>query len=469
MSRLNRRGFMKVSAASLGAAAAACSQPTVEKKSPNILVIITDQMSSKMLSCAGNKHVKTPNLDRLAASGVRFERAYCTAPVCIPSRFSLITGRMPSEISLRSNDLKPSGDIPQIVFEQGIGSAFKNADYDAAYGGKEHLPKMRVKDLGYDYICKDERDVLAETCADFIKQERDKPFLLVSSLINPHDICYMAIRDFAESDFSKHLIKTGVIEVATLDKALFVPENIGSDEFFEKHCPPLPDNFEAQQDEPEAVHSLLAQRPFRLKARERWPEKQWRMHRWAYHRLTEFVDAQIGVILDALEESGKVEDTVVIFTSDHGDMDSSHRMEHKTVFYDEASRIPLIVSQPGTTVAGKVEDTNLVSNGLDLYPTLCDYAGIAVPEDLRGQSFRPLAEGRPDYTPRKYIPVENEIGYMVVTDKFKYAMHDSGKNREQLYDLANDPDEMRNALNDAGNEDVIRKHRALFREEFGNM
>lgn len=471
MPNINRRSFIQTSGAFLAASSAlsSCTQSESKVRQPNIILIITDQQSAGMMSCAGNRYLNTPALDRLAATGVTFSRAYCTAPVCVPSRFSLMTGRMPSEIGLRDNNYEHIGNIPEHILEHGLGHAFKNAGYDAAYGGKVHLPKMDAIDLGFDYISDNERDELADTCATYIQEEREKPFFLVASLINPHDICYMAIRDFAESEFSKYLIKNGVVEVATLDKALQTPPDISDEEFFDDICPPVPENFEPQKDEPEAVRELLAQRPFRMKARERWSEKRWRQHRWAYHRLTEMVDSQIGVMLDALERSGKAAETVVIFTSDHGDMDSAHRMEHKTAFYEEASHIPLIVSQQDTTAAGTVDTETLVSNGLDLYPTLCDYAGIDVPGDLRGIRFRPVAEGREREQSRDYIPVENEIGYMIVTGEYKYALHDRGENREQLYDLTNDPGETRNALHDSDKQDIVKKHRALFQKEFSEL
>jgi len=464
---MNRRKFIKSSGTAVAAAMTVSPVSAQSAKRPNIIVIVTDQQSATMMSSAGNSYLKTPNMDRLAASGVSFERAYCSAPVCVPSRFSLMTGRMPSEIGMRSNELDGVIDIPKHILDQGLGQRFKRAGYDAAYGGKEHLPKMDVNDLGFDYICEDERDELAATCADYIKEERDKPFLLISSLINPHDICYMAIRDFAESEFSKYLIKAGVVEVKTLDRALKTPDAVSREEFLRDYCPPLPANFEPQQDEPDALRDLIALRPFRMKARKQWTDERWRMHRWAYHRLTEMVDTQVGIILDALDESGKAEETVVIFTSDHGDMDASHRMEHKTAFYDEASRIPLIVSQPGKTPSGIVDRSNLVSNGLDLYPTLCDYAGIELPHDLHGMSFRPLAEGLLPAHSRKAIPVENEIGRMIVSAGHKYAQHDGGENSEQLYDLAADPGEMRNAMKDNGKKDVVQDHRTMFVELFG--
>lgn len=471
METLNRRNFIKTSGCALSALSVGAVSEAARNNNdrPNILVILTDQQSASMMSCAGNEYVRTPAMDSLASSGVRFVRAYCTDPVCIPSRFSLMTGRMPGEIGLRSNEFAHIEKIPDRIIKQGLGHLFRNAGYDAVYGGKVHLPKMGVEDIGFDYVCQDERDELSRVCAEYIKRRHDRPFLLFASFINPHDICYMAIRDFAETAQAKRLLERGVTEVATLDRALKLPAGAGREEFFRSYCPLLPSNFEPQHDEPEAIRMLLARRSFRKNARERWTAERWRMHRWAYCRLTEMVDTQIGRVLDAMRESGKDKNTVVIFTSDHGDMDSAHRMEHKTVFYDEACRIPLIVGWPGIIPAGMIDDRHLVSNGLDLFPTLCDYAGIDIPDDIQGVSFRSAAEGRESVRKRReFIPVENEIGRMIITESYKYQIYDTGKNHEQLIDLQNDSGEMRNAIGDSDKVTIVHRHRKLFGDAFGN-
>ena len=420
-----------------------------------------------MMGCAGNAYVNTPAMDRLAATGVRFERAYCTNPVCVPSRFSLLTGRMPSEIGLRSNDYAHIQAVPEQITQQGLGWWFRRAGYDVAYGGGFDLPKMTAEDLGFDTITGDERDELAQVCADYVAQDRRKPFLLVASFINPHDICYMAIRDFAGTEEERRIVAQRKREIATLDDALQLPAGMSREAFFEQRCPQLPVNFEPQEDEPAAIRALLEQRPFRRNAREHWTDERWRLHRWAYVRLTEMVDAQIARICDAVRECGKEEHTVIVFSSDHGDMDAAHRMEHKTALYEEACRIPLIISQPGSTVAGAVDRTHLVSNGLDLFPTLCDYAGIRPPDELRGLSLRSLVEGRAPSAWRDSLPVESELGRMIVTQRFKYLLYDDGARREQLIDLWEDAGEMRNAAQDGRNADILQRHRLVFQDTFG--
>ncbi len=173
----------------------------------------------------------------------------------------------------------------------------------------------------------------------------------------------------------------------------------------------------------------------------------WRMHRWKYHRLTEYVDSQIGIVLDALEKSVYGKNTIVIFTSDHGDMDAAHRLEHKSFFYEEASRIPFIISGK-KIVEGKVDYTTLVNNGVDLLPTLCDLAGIKSPVGLPGKSIAHSLIGKNIENNAQRIYLENEIGYMVTDGRYKYAIYNTGKTNELLIDLKTDPGEMHNlALN----------------------
>ena len=433
-----------------------------QTRQPNILFVFTDQQSATMMSCAGNRYVATPAMDGLAARGVRFERAYCANPMCVPSRFSLMTGRMGSDIGLLNNTDAHIDAIPDDIKQNGMGWLLQKAGYRTAYGGKVHLPKgLTPEDLGFEVLTDDERDGLAESCVDFLAQEHERPFLLVASFINPHDICYMAIRDFAETELEKTLSRPERIEVREVDAALQLPEEMSREEFFAWHCPPLPANFEVQQGEPEAIRMMQARSPFKRKAREFYGEEQWRLHRWAYARLTERVDEQIGRVLKALDDRGLGEDTLVVFSSDHGDMDSSHRMEHKTAFYDEAARIPLVIAGAGVNHQNVV-DTHLVSNGLDLLPTFCDVAGLELPAGLKGSSLRPLLEGDAATEWRSVLPVESEMGRMIVVDHCKYMLHHEGDHREQLIDLLTDPGEMRNALNDPQHRGLLTDLRANF-------
>lgn len=195
--------------------------------------------------------------------------------------------------------------------------------------------------------------------------------------------------------------------------------------------------------------------------RENWTDEEWRMHRWAYARLTESSDALIGQVLDALEKSGFSKNTIVVFTSDHGDNDSSHKLEHKTFFYEEASRIPLIISSPWMKEKGKVDSVHTVSNGLDLLPTLCDLSGIKVPDDLPGYSLKPLLYNKKAKQWRSHIFMENQLGYLIHTGRYKYELDDKSGNklREVFTDLQVDPGETCNMINDVKYASIIAQLR----------
>ncbi|MBU6399364.1 MAG: sulfatase-like hydrolase/transferase [Verrucomicrobia bacterium] len=417
---------------------------------PNILYLVVDQLQADMLSCAGEHFVRTPAIDSLAADGVRFELAYCANPVCLPSRVAMMTGVLPSHFAIRSND-DNGGPMPRAALARSLGWLFERAGYATAYGGKTHWPRgMTPRAIGFEeYLTTDERDGLAKACARFIREKRERPFLLVASFINPHDICYLAIDAYTQAEHLPPAFPHSAVERATLAAALRLPAGVSRAEFFARLCPPLPANYAIPAFEPECVTRRYTEaRPFREYVRRHWSDQEWRLHRWAYCQLTEQVDAEIGLVLQALRAGGLERDTLIVFSSDHGDMNGAHRLEHKSVLYDEAARVPFIVSYKGVTRPGLVDRTHLVSAGLDLIPTLCDYAGIAAPPGLQGRSVRPLAEGRAAGAWRGEVIVESQDGRMLRTGRYKYNLYDSGAHREQVLDLFRDPGEMVNLAED---------------------
>ncbi len=431
---------------------------------PNILFIMTDQQHAGMMSCAGNKWLKTPALDRLAASGTRFERAYSANPVCVPSRFSLQTGLMPSAIGMGQNEDSPKATVTDTMVQQSLGNLFQRAGYETVYGGKVHLPpKMNnLKNIGYRNLTGDARQGLAQACAQFLKSPHEKPFLLFASFINPHDICYMGI--------NAHQVATGGaatnnVDSRTCETVLDRARQSGDLAAFARdHCPPVPANYGIPALEPECITRRFVElRPFRAYIRANWSEDQWRLHRWAYCRLTEMVDEQIAVVLDALRDAGLESNTLIVFTSDHGDLDAAHKLEHKSILYEEAVRIPFIMSLPGAIPKGIIDNGHFVSNGLDLLPTLCDYAGIDVPAGRAGQSVRPLAEGKAVEGWRDFVISETECGRMVRTDRFKYCLYNSGAHREQLTDLKDDPGEMKNLAEVPAFKSTLEQHHRLLK------
>lgn len=389
---------------------------------PNILFICTDQQYAGAMSCAGNDNLSTPGMDRIAAAGTRFERAYCTHPLCCPARGSFVSGMMPHECGVMSNGTP----IHPELLPQTIGNVLRGAGYDAALAGKWHVPGCDPEDCGLDHLCPTNDALVPKVSAEYFGADRDKPFFLFASFINPHDICQVA---------RSQDLPQGPVPSATLED-----------------CPGLPDNFAIPPYAPEALQFLRRVSP-RIYPTLDWTDDQWRHFRHAYYRLVEKVDAEIVRLLDALDASGKADNTVVIFTSDHGDGHGAHHWNQKTALWEEEIRIPMIVSVPGGE-GGRVEE-RLVSNGLDLLPTVCDYAGAACPDGLDGLSLRPLVESDTPDTWRDELVVETQTNFgdgpggasfarALVTDQYKYSVYVMGRNREQLVDLQADPGEMVN-------------------------
>jgi arylsulfatase A-like enzyme len=283
---------------------------------------------------------------------------------------------------------------------------------------------------------------LASACVDFFEEDHDCPFFLVASFDNPHNICEWR---------RQQNVPWGEIGE---------PPRV-------EDCPMVPANFAIPPFEPEAIRIIAEANP-RIYPGQRYSDEQWRRYRWAYNRLVERVDAQVGEILDGLEAAGLADNTVVIFSSDHGDGQGAHHLVQKSFLYEEAVRVPMIVSMPGMAQPGRVDD-RLVSNGLDIYATVCDLAGVESPEGAEGLSLRPILEGEDDADWRDYVVVETNWeghrcdGRTVRTDRFKYTTYTWGAYREQLIDLEADPGEMVNLAVYTKYRDELQRHRDLLR------
>ena len=430
---------------------------------------MTDQQHAGMMSCAGNEHLKTPAMDSLAATGVRFQNAFCANPVCTASRVSMLTGRMPSYYGVQSNEgwLREEF-LPRADRGQTLGSLFKRAGYETVYGGKVHLPTglVPLDEMGFRPISTDERMRLARTCAELLLQKRDRPLLMVASFTNPHDIGFMAAGARVRLGNPDAPPQKPPPPGSELALALKAPDGVSRQEFLSRLCPPLPPNFEIPEHErneapkPGDLHGYL---------RRHWTQDDWRLYRWAYCRLTEQVDSEIAVVLKAVRDAGLEEQTLIVFSSDHGDMDAAHRMQGKCTLYEESVRVPFIVSLKGVTRPGHVDRAHLVSSGLDLLPTLCDFAGIEPPKSLPGRSVRALAEGREVTAWREYVVTENWRSRMVRTARYKYNCFDSA--REQLFDLENDPGETVDLAASESHREIVAQHRnrlLSWRQEVGD-
>jgi len=430
-------------------------------KKPNILFIMTDQQYAGMMSCTGNSWLRTPALDRLASEGIRFEHGICSNPVCVPSRTSMATGVMSCRLGAPDNQTGMQIELPQPVAENSLGLLMKRAGYATFYGGKVHMCKqLAPPDAGYDVFDRDERGQLPANCIRFMENAArgNAPFFAVASFVNPHDICFA------------HRAKIGggregwgggaAVAADIYAEAVKLPDHA---------LPPLPANYELPELEPTGLsgrNNTTAVTPSGTMCKT-YSDRDWRIYRWIYARLTEMIDRKIGSILNALEELGAGDNTVVIFTSDHGNMHGNHRLASKGVFYEESVRVPFLMKHKGAIPAGLVNQTHLVNTGLDLLPTCCDYAGIAAPAGLLGISQRGAAEQRADAPAHDYVVSENDGARMLRDRGWKYTVYKpDSEPRESLVNLQNDPGEMKNLAVDPAHAETLAEYRALMKEWF---
>ena len=325
---------------------------------PNILVILTDQQTQQALSAYGDPYLHTPNMDSLVHSGLSFQNSYCTFPVCSPARSSLLTGRMPHETGVEVTDPPIRPGIPT------MGAHFRSAGYRAYYAGKLHLgPRYRKgteqtsDGPGFEYLSDeypegvprqlgtDTDPIWTDHAVEFLRSQQpphpdsDRPFLLVASLHNPHDICYWC-----------------------MDRREFLDIAPGSD------FPPLPANFEPLEDETEFVGLCRRRAVYapEIAWTPGWDETKWRNYLYAYYRLTERVDQQIGRLLEALEQSGLSDDnTLIVLTSDHGEGVAAHKWVTKLMLWEEVVKVPFVIRLSGVVPQNRLDSSRLVS-GVDL-------------------------------------------------------------------------------------------------------
>lgn len=415
-----------------------CSSIASATDRPNIIYIFTDQHTATAMSCTGNPDLHTPNLDRLAKAGILFNNAYCTAPLSGPSRGAMFTGCYPDAVGLSVN----SAPMPNFLQTQTLGTLVKEAGYDCVYGGKWHLPELDVpdKEYGFDQIHHHSDDGLAEACAEYLSRKHKKPFFLVASYDNPHNIC-----EYARSQNFPY----GNIDIADI-----------------RDCPGLPANFAKNPYDADVIESERTNN-YNVYPTAHFTPEDWRMYRYNYYRLVEKVDKEIGKIIDAIDKNNLWENTVVIFSSDHGDGIGAHHWNQKSALYEEIVNIPFIVTLPGKKHAGTVLP-QLISNGVDFFATVCDWTGAKMPKEAAGKSFRKIAEEGNSQTPhQEYIITETRFdgsktrGWMVRSERYKYVLYDKGRHREQLFDMQNDRGEMRNLVMENAYNQELQKMRDI--------
>ena len=412
--------------------------PSFSQQKPNVVFIITDQQSYNMLSSYGNKWVKTPNIDKISEQGTRFDNTYCANPLSMPSRFALLTGHFSSEVGEKTNGHKFNKEkAAEISHADGLGFLFQNAGYRTLYSGKTHLMgENEADDFGFEMHGLNPYEgpaIYAEKVLPELAQKQSKqPFFLFLSFMNPHDICYSAGMDPRYPD---KLPADNIVET----KRFLDYKNTLTNEQYRSQIPPKPANFRPITNEPKEMASTWA--------RDSWDENQWDLFRWMYCRLTESVDEQIGRVLTALKKSGMMENTIIVFTSDHGEMGGSHGFITKNVMFEECQRVPLIFAGKGIK-ANNVDKTTLVCNGLDFIPTICDLTGVEYSKKLTGMSLKSnlMKNGKP--VERKYLITEDCNAFQIHDGRYKLTIFELPGNPEMLTDIKNDLGETTNLAND---------------------
>ncbi|VGO12353.1 Choline-sulfatase [Pontiella desulfatans] len=435
---------------------------------PNILFIISDDLTAA-LGCYGHPQCKTPNIDRIAARGVRFDNVYCMNPVCGPSRASLMTGRYPGDLDCYSNrDSKTLFQDPSVtsmtepfrregwfvarvskVYHMGIpgdiarggAGADHAASWDVAVnikdleqnqpGKYEHLtPKMKSSGMAFKVV---ETEAGALELADgkaatqaigLLREHGDKPFFLAVGFVRPH------VPLVAPPEFFEPYLLDGI-------ELQQVPEN------------DLADIPEAHQFDVNEVKYGMSE------------EQQLKALR-AYYASISYMDAQVGRLLDELERLGLHDDTIVVFTSDHGYHLGEHHMWQKQSLFENSSRVPFIVSVPWLADAhGKGCDR--IAEHIDLFPTLTDLCGIEAPADLPGESMQNLLKDpeRGSWNKTAAYTLNSKGGETVRNDRFRLIVWHDGKSGTELYNHEKDPGEFTNLADNPEYAAKLKEMRAL--------
>lgn len=452
---------------------------------PNILWICTDQQRWDTLGCYGNPFTHTPHLDKLASEGICFNHAYVQNPLCQPSRGSFLTGRYPRTTGLTKNgqDIKP-GEIP-------ITRNLADVGYHCGLIGKLHLNACdnRIKDYGdewwryVDSVNFDMREPrIDDGYSEFLwdhsptgnpysdytrwvkakggriqyKAREDCPYVDHGMPVELHQTTWCA--DMAIDFLQRNQKQNWLCSVNIFDPHFpFNPP----DELIQRYLDrlddlPLPNFREDEWDDKPAINQAFTQRAYNRWSLPGMTDKDHRMLKAAYWAMCDLIDIQVGRILEALDNSGQRDNTIVIFTSDHGEMLGDHGPYTKGPFlYDPAIRVPLLVRWPGHFSAGVTTDA-LVEIA-DLAPTILEAAGQPIPARMQAQSLLPLLTGNipqdhfRDDIYSEYLDsnpdTPAQFRSVLRTHKWKIIRSHRSKPSE-LYDMINDPLEQNNLWDD---------------------
>ena len=418
---------------------------------PNIVVLVSDDQSHDTMGHEGQRWLRTPGMDRLAAEGARFTRAFVTTSLCSPSRASFLSGHWARSHGIIDNQTELPSDLPTFASE------LQAAGYDTAYIGKWHMSSQKERpgfDFSASYLEQGEHqdasfmvngkfigtegwvdDVATDYALEFLRNERDAPFLLFVGFKSPH----------TPWEPPERLLS--LYENATLTP----PANITA-------VPPYPRGKELKlliakrirttpYGVPENWVELLgeARKTRQPGRRANWMNKP----RCAYHQLIAGVDENVVRLLESMDELGLTENTIVVYASDNGLCNGAHGMLIKRAAYEESIRIPLLIRYPPLTKAGTTID-KLVLN-VDLAPTLLDIAGVKTPNKMQGQSLVPLLEGHETKWRTSFVyenfhepPHHTPTLYALRTEAWKLIEYPGYPGWTELFHLAEDPYETEN-------------------------
>lgn len=450
-------------------------------KHPNILWYCTDQQRWDTVHALGNRHIRTPTLDRLCADGVAFTRAYTQSPICTPARATFLTGRYPAAHQVHRN-----GNAYFPTHEKLVTKMFAESGYDCGLVGKLHLSAARHYETrpddgyrvfywshhptpdaarGHDYEtwlrCDKHVDPIelyapinyfcgpgvpaelhqttwcSEIAIRFITEQRDGPWLLSVNPFDPHAPFDAPPEYLAKIDASKlplPAFREGDLERQAAFAAIDQQTSVALDPRLRKKIVPRS----------EGDHDSIASAPREYDALE---------VKANYYAMIMLIDDQLGRIVDALRSTGQLDDTIIVFHSDHGELLGDHGLILKGCrFFDGLVRVPLIFRWPQRFVRGLASDA-LVET-IDLAPTLLEAAGMSIPHGMQGRSLMPILEGRAEPTVHKRHVIseyydamgghaDHTHGSMVFDGRYKSMVY-HGHAVGELYDHASDPHEFEN-------------------------
>jgi len=417
-----------------------------EKK--NVLFIIADDLNC-YLGSYGHSLAKTPNIDRLAEEGLLFENAYCNFPLCGPSRASMMTGLYPDQNNVKRNAILIRDRVPDAVT---MTQVFMNNGYAATRIGKiyHYNNPGDIGTPGHDDPASWSHTINPRGRD---KDEEDQIFSLVPGSFGA-TLSWLAA-DGTDEEQTDGIAATEAIaqlekhaasgEPFFLGLGFYKPHTpyVAPKRYFELYprelisVPEVPEGY--LESLPEPAQRILTMR----KAQVDLPDSLAVSAIQAYLATISFLDAQVGRVLNALEQNGLKDNTIVVFTSDHGYHMGEHDHYQKRTLFEYSARIPLIISYPGQRKKG--QRTGSLVEMIDFYPTLCELAGLEYPENISGKSMVPVLKN-----PRKKIRKDAFTqtvfdGYSVITDQYRYIRWgEGGEGMVELYDIQNDPGEMHN-------------------------